>query len=336
MGLIIAKTPHRISFFGGGTDLPAFTEREEGATLAATINIYNHVIINKTQTSSRFIHSDISGMHGMGMRNKIAHAISERYKLSHGYDVASMSDVHAVGAGLGGSSAFTVGMLQAVRALQGEYRTAYELAKEACEIEIDVCGYPIGVQDQFQIAFGGLNLWSFPNNGLLAQRTNMWDEEVSARLSSHMVLLYSGFQRKSTAGAILQNQQAAMRTDKYAFKSMQWIKKRVEIAEKILVWSHDTWAMQQFGELLHDNWMDKKRLTNDLDNPDFDEFYSKGLKYGAIGGKLLGAGGGGFFLFFLPYPNKPEAFANKMMDKFPNAKHYPFQITQEGSTITRT
>lgn len=334
MGLIIAKTPHRISFFGGGTDLPAFTEREDGAALTATISVYNHVIINQTKGPIRFIHEDINGPEGM--RNEIARAIIHRYELFDGYDIASLSDVHAVGAGLGGSSAFTVGVLQAIHALQGEYRTAYELAKEACEIEIDVCGYPIGVQDQFQIAFGGLNLWSFPNNGLLAQRTNWWDEEVSARLSSHMVLLYSGFQRKKTAGAILQNQQAAMRTDAYAFKSMQWIKKRVEIAENILVWSHEPFMMQQFGELLHDNWMDKKRLTKDLDNPDFDEFYDVGLKLGAIGGKLLGAGGGGFFLFFLPYPEQTEAFANCMVQKFPKAKHYPFQITHKGSEVSTT
>lgn len=334
--MLVVKTPLRISFFGGGTDLPAFTEREEGAALAASINLYNYVVLNRTQRPVRFIHEDVA-IGSDNMTNNIAAAVIDQYNLRFGYDIASMSDVHAVGAGLGGSSAFTVSLLNAVMNEQQNFNKIkdfvrlIDLVKEACRIEIDVCGYPIGVQDQYQVAYGGLNHWNFlKGDKRIVQRANYWLDDISYELSRHLVLMWSGIPRTKTSGTILQNQQTVMRNDQSKFDLMLRIRQRVYDAENCLVFPS---RMHNFGELLHDNWMDKKQLTDDLSNPAFDEFYESGRQCGASGGKLLGAGGGGFFLFYIPN-DENWRFVQKMATRFPLARNYPFTIVHTGSQVT--
>lgn len=330
--MLVAKTPLRISFFGGGSDLPAFMNKEVGASLSATINLYNYVTINETQRPIRFIHEDIQ--YGLAnMRNHIVKETLQQFHLKSGLDIVSMSDVHATGAGLGGSSAFTVGLLNALYAINDDMFFCINpetLAKKACEIEIDFCNYPIGIQDQYAVAYGGMNLFKFYGNPRYAHKveTKIKPEIIKA-LESRLVLIYSGVSRNGNSGTILQRQQSSMKDDKTKFDTMRLIRDRAYQGVELL----EAGDLIKFGQLLHANWMDKKSLTGDLSNPEFDAMYDFAMKEGAVGGKLLGAGGGGFFLFYVP--RMSSSFIPQMTKQFPNSRYYPFQFTEHGSTITK-
>jgi len=326
----ISKTPLRISFFGGGSDLPAFTEKENGAALSATINKFVYVITNETQRPLRFIHEDIQ--YGLSnMRNNILKETIEEFGITKNLDIVSMSDIDAVGAGLGGSSAFTVGLLNVLE--HGNmFPTHHALATKACEIEIDKCGYPIGIQDQYAVTWGGFHLWEFHHNPRYADPIDnlIYDKSIiDTILEQRLVLIFSGMARSENAGTILQSQQKSLKDDPQKFELMKRIRDRAYIGTELL---HND-KFDEFGELLHENWMDKKSLSIELSNPNFDYMYEFGLKNGAIGGKLLGAGGGGFFLFYLPKSVNTENFISDFLREFPYSKYYPFQFYPNGSRI---
>lgn len=337
--LTISKTPLRISFFGGGSDLPAFTEKETGAALSATINKFVYVIINKTQRPVRFLHEDVTfGL--ANMRNNIVRETLKDFDIEMGLDIISLSDVHAVGAGLGGSSAFTVGLINAIEAMKRLSHTPEWLAKKACEIEIDRCDYPIGIQDQYASAFGGFRLYEYHSNPRVATtKQDFWSSyipvttewnELRWKLNQRLILVYSGIPRNGNAGTMLQRQQQTMRSDKIKFELMKRIRERAYYGAALL----DEGKLDKFGELLHENWMDKKTLTSDLSNSEFDNLYNLALNNGAIGGKLLGAGGGGFFLFYVPSPELANPVLNAIFEKYPESKHYPFEFYPHGSELT--
>ena len=342
--MLIAKTPLRISFFGGGSDLPAFMEKETGAALSATINLFNYVIFNRTKQPIRFIHEDVQfGL--ANMRNQIVKEALLEYKVLSGLDIVSMSDIHAVGTGLGGSSAFTVGLVKGLDALDFnkdllqwdiQNLTPEQLAQKACNIEIDCCKYPIGIQDQYAASYGGFRLYTFLNKPIRRGIVDRTIDHVQflSTLNSRLVLIYSGITRNDNAGTILQRQQSTMRDDPGKFQLMKRIRDRAYQASELLNFNYLP-KLDQFGELLHENWMDKKSLTGDLSNPEFDVMYEFALKNGAIGGKLLGAGGGGFFLFYVPNSDLRQPLIDIITQKFPKSKHYNFRFYSQGSTIVR-
>lgn len=338
--LTISKTPLRISFFGGGSDLPAFIEKEDGAVLSATINKFVYVCINSTQRPIRFFHEDVQiGL--ANMRNLIVKETLKEFNITEGLDIVSMSDVHAVGAGLGGSSAFTVGLINGLMANQYWYDapiTKETLAQKACEIEIERCDYPIGIQDQYAAAYGGFNLMEFyskPKRHAIIDcsfekfRTSQKWLQIHNTLENRLILIYSGTPRNTNAGTMLQRQQTSIRDDK--FDLMIRIRNRAWEAEHLLI----NEKLDQFGELLHENWLDKKTLAIDLSNEYIDNIYNLATKNGAIGGKLLGAGGGGFMLFYVPNKGLRQPLIEAILHEFPNSRHYPFQFYQQGSTITK-
>ena len=320
--MIIASSPLRISFFGGGSDLPAFTQREVGAALSVTIDKYVTVIYKPSKLPLRFIHEDITGLDNM--RNPIAKAIFKKYGVESG-DVVSLSDVPCIGSGLGGSSAFCISL---IRALNTHTYATDTIARLACEIEIDECGYPIGIQDQYSIARGGMNLFTFHNDPRRAVTVSAVNtrSEVIQTLQERLLLVYSGIARDGSAGQILQQQQQEMMGEE-KFQLVKRIRDRAYQSLEML----NKGQLNAFGELLHDNWMDKRSLSSSLSNDRFDSMYEFGMAHGALGGKLLGAGGGGFFLFYCPSNETRRELANRIIIEFPGSEIYPFKFT-EGST----
>jgi D-glycero-alpha-D-manno-heptose-7-phosphate kinase len=258
------------------------------------------------------------------MRNPIAKAIFEENGVESG-DVISLSDVPCIGSGLGGSSAFCISL---IRALNPHIYATDTIAKLACEIEIDKCGYPIGIQDQYAIARGGMNLLTFHHNPRQAVVTSSVNlrSETAQLLNKRLLLIYSGISRDGSAGQILQQQQQEMLSDE-KFELVQRIRDRAYQSLELL----NKGKLNDFGELLHDNWLDKRSLSSSLSNDRFNEMYEYGLANGALGGKLLGAGGGGFFLFYCPNDDIVRTLAGQIIFRFPGSQNFPFRFT-EGST----
>lgn len=325
--MIIASSPLRISFFGGGSDLPAFTAKETGAALSVTIDKYVHVIYKPGKQKLRFIHEDITGLDSM--RNPIAKAFFNNKGLEYG-DVISLSDVPSIGSGLGGSSAFSISLIQA---FDPYLYTPKGLAERACELEIDQCGYPIGIQDQYAIANGGFKLYSFhanPREARVVSSLNIRSEDI-IDLQRRLLLVYSGISRNGSAGTILQEQQKSMAEESGKHELMKRIRDRARVGFDCLTKGN----LHAFGELLHYNWMDKRGLSDSLSNNRFDSMYEFGLANGALGGKLLGAGGGGFFLFYCPSYEVRDTLAMKIVGEFPDSDIFPFKFVDHSTKITR-
>jgi D-glycero-alpha-D-manno-heptose-7-phosphate kinase len=211
--VIISKTPMRLSFAGGGSDLPAYYREEGGAVVSASINKYVYICVNKGfDDTIRVSYSKTEEVKSVGaLEHVLVRAALDKLGIKNGIEIASIADIPSRGSGLGSSSAFTVGLLHALHAYNGTYRTKEELAKEACEIEIDICGEPIGKQDQFGAAVGGLKLIRFhPDGGVDVESINMPGDSMFA-LEKSMMMFYTGIVR--SASAILADQQVNLTSD---------------------------------------------------------------------------------------------------------------------------
>lgn len=303
--MIISRTPFRISFAGGGSDLPAFYRRETGAVLSTTIDKYIYIAIhpyfheNKIQLkySKTELVSDIGEIN-----HPIFRAVLNMYNLT-GVDINSIADVPS-GTGLGSSSSFTVGLLNAIKAYQSRVASAEILAKNACHIEIDLLGGPIGKQDQYAAAYGGFNFITFyPDESVNVERIIM-DPQKKRELEKNLIMIYTGDVR--SANHILEKQNEEI-LHNGKFESQRNIVKLAYDLKEALINNQ----IDDFGKILHEGWLLKKSLTKSISNPLVDGIYEKGIKSGAIGGKLLGAGGGGFILFYCPQ-EKQEFFRMSM------------------------
>ena len=225
--------------------------------------------------------------------------------INGGVEITSIADIPARGSGLGSSSSFTVGMLQALHAFSGRHAGAEQLAREACEIEIGRCGEPIGKQDQYAAAYGGLNFIQFnPDESVLVEPI-ICKRETIEQLQANTLIFYTGITR--SASAILKHQQAALATEK---KKQIVTRKMVELAHDLRrELQHNRAA--SFGEIIHEGWRLKKSLTAGITSDAIDDWYDRARKAGAIGGKLLGAGTGGFLMFYAP-PERHEAIAQAL------------------------
>ncbi len=291
--MIMVRTPFRVSFAGGGSDLQDFYSKDGyGAVLSATIDKYMYVMIHP------YFHDKIrvkySKTEDVDEIDKIQHPlVRECLKMvgiNKGIEIASIADVPA-GTGVGSSSAFTVCLLHALYAYKGSYVTKEQLAMEACRIEIDLLEEPIGKQDQYAASYGGLNYIKFNQDETVFIEPIVLRSEIKKKLEGNLLVFYVGNERK--ASAILNKQKANMgKKGKYGI-----VKKMVGLTDKMKI-SLNEGNINIFGEILHEGWMFKKELTSNISNPIFDRYYERALKAGAIGGKLLGAGGGGFFLFY--------------------------------------
>lgn len=320
--MIISRTPLRVSFAGGGSDLPSFYKENEGAVLSTTIDKYVYLAVHKyfypSKTLLKYSKTELVDNY-----DEIKHPIfKECLKMLdlHGLDISSMADVPA-GTGLGSSSSFTVSLLNVLHAYKNEAVSAEYLASTACDIEINRLGDPIGKQDQYAAAYGGLNFLKFNYDGTVDVSKIVMNPEAKSQLDHNLIMLYTGQTR--SASAILQHQNIAMKEEKKKETMQEMVKLAYELRRVL-----ESNQIDDFGRILHEGWMLKQKLVHGITNPLIDEMYDRGLKSGALGGKLLGAGGAGFVLFYVPVEKK-TTFREKMNVY----REMPFKFDNFGSQI---
>ena len=323
--MIISKTPLRISFFSGGSDIATFYEKEPGAALSVTIDKYVYVIMHQTpHVGVKLMYDQVEEYAEVDhMQHLITKETLKLFNIEKELTLASISDITAKGSGLGSSSAFTVGLTNVFNAYTETFSTKQELADLACKIEIDQCGYPIGRQDQYAAAHGGFNLFEFHPGGKVV--INSLENNVLDKLQENLILVYSG--RGRNANNILQKQAKAM-TDNVKFDLVRRSRDKAYSGLKLL----NSQDVDGFGALLHEAWLDKKAVVEDISQSYFDVIYDGVLRAGALGGKLLGAGGGGFFLFYVT-PDKRDSVLHRLAEE-PTCKVFDFKFSSQGSLIT--
>jgi len=322
--MIISRTPYRISFFGGGTDFPAWFRKHGGAVLAATIDKYCYLTCRHLppffEHRIRLVYSRIESCHSL---DEIAHpSVREvlRYlKIDRGVEIHHDGDLPAR-SGMGTSSSFTVGLLHALYALKGFMPSKHQLAEESIHIEQEVLKETVGSQDQVSAAYGGFNHISFLPNGTFSVRPITLTQERLKELNSHLMLFYTGIKRTSAdiAESYVNDIEARRR-------QLRIMKDLIEESISILNNGDDLCG---FGELLHEAWQAKRSLSATVSNSFVDQIYESAISAGAIGGKLTGAGGGGFMLLFAPPSRQKE-----IREKLNTLIHVPFKIEFSGSQI---
>jgi D-glycero-alpha-D-manno-heptose-7-phosphate kinase len=300
--LIVTRTPLRVSFAGGGTDLPAFYEREGGAVLSATIDRWVYVILKRHSElffePIRINYSESEQVEQIDeIENNIARECLRFLKVEPPIYISTVGDVPA-STGLGGSSAFTVGLLNALHAYKGERVPPGQLAEEASHIEIDVLREPIGKQDQYAAAFGGLNLFCFnPDGGVTAQQQRLGNGQLK-ELFRHVMMFWTG--HRGAAGEVLAEQKE---NTERKLDSLRRMRDQAQELHDIL--DGGSFDISRLGSILDEGWQLKSQLASTITNNEIDDHYRAALNAGALGGKLCGAGGGGFLLFIVPLERQP-------------------------------
>jgi len=328
--MIVTRTPLRISFFSGGSDMPSFYEQEDGAALSVTINKFIYVMAHKVpHMGVRCMYDDVEEQHDIEqMQHAITRESLKYYDITKEITVASISDIVTKGSGLGSSSAFTVGLVKALSTQKYDNNTRKYVAEIACEIEMNKCGYPVGKQDQYAAAWGGMNLFKFKKNGeVTVDELRLTNPNVEA-LENNLMLVYSG--RSRNANNILQKQQKAM-LDVEKFNKVKRSKDKAFEAVDLI----HKGKIDDFGKLLHYSWLDKKGVCEEITQTYFDEIYDTAIKAGALGGKLLGAGGGGFFIFYVPEKYRTSV-EGAISTNHTDCRIYDFQFYGSGSHMVYT
>lgn len=294
--MIISQTPLRMSFVGGGSDLPAFYRRHGGAVLSTAIDKYVYVSVNrKFDGGIRLAYSKTEEVQSIDhIEHELVRAAFAMQGMRGGVEITTTADIPSRGTGLGSSSTFTVGLLNVLSAYQGRHVAAEELARSSCEIEIDRCGQPIGKQDQYAAAYGGLNLIEFRPDDSVSVTPVIMRRDLRDLLEQRIIVFYTGITR--SASAILATQSAE--TDRDSRKQAA-LKRMVELTY-VLRDELGRGNIDSFGHILDENWALKKSLTVGISSEDIDSWYERALGAGALGGKLLGAGQGGFMMFYAP------------------------------------
>jgi D-glycero-alpha-D-manno-heptose-7-phosphate kinase len=315
--MIVSKTPFRMSFVGGGSDLPAFYREEIGAVVSTAIDKYMYIAVNrKFDQKIRISYSRTEEVETPG---QIEHPLVRHALEVAGIDIASMADIPSKGTGLGSSSSYTVGLLNALFAYRNEYASKAALARLACEIEIDRCGEPIGKQDQYAAAFGGLNLIRFHPDHSVSVDPIICPPATLALLEASTLVFFTG--RARSASTILADQSAAVPANRVLMRRM------VQLAFDLKV-ELESGRLESVGTILDENWCLKKQMTDGISDGQIDEWYETGKANGARGGKLLGAGKGGFMMFFAP----PERHT-RISRALPDLKPVTFRFDRTGAQI---
>ncbi len=322
--MIISRTPFRISFFGGGTDYPAWYRKHGGAVLATSIDKYCYISCRYLppffEHKIRVVYSKIENCHSVDeIDHPSVREVLRFLNMDRGIEIHHDGDLPAR-SGMGTSSSFTVGLLHALHGLEGRMPGKKQLATEAIHIEQDCIGETVGSQDQVSTAYGGLNHIVFHPNGEVSVQPITISKDRMAELNSHLMLFYSGLKR--TASDIADSFVGNVDEKK---RELRVMKDLVDESISILVGGQDITA---FGELLHEAWLAKRSLSSQVSNPFVDQIYEASISAGAIGGKLIGAGGGGFMLLFVPPAHQTE-----VREKLNTLLHVPFRFEHSGSQI---
>ncbi|MCB0126803.1 MAG: GHMP kinase [Caldilineaceae bacterium] len=317
--MIITQTPLRISFLGGGTDFPAFFHKEEGCVLTSAIDKYIYVIIKKR--FDRKIRVGYSRTELVDHIDELQHDLVReclrKTGITHGVEISTMADIPSEGSGLGSSSTVTVGLLNAMYAYCGTPVGHEQLAREACEIEINVLRKPIGIQDQYIAAYGSLRFLYFYQNGSVTTEQLPLDDQLRRRLNQNLLLFYTNITRK--AESVLTEQVQNMNDHMDVLRKMKGL---VFQAKRCL----QAGCLDELGCLLDRSWQLKKQLASGVSSTFIDEIYRAACKAGALGGKISGAGGGGFLLLYCP-----RAKQDNVRSALASLPELPFHLECDGS-----
>ena len=324
--MIVSRTPFRITLGGGGTDLPSYYKDHGGFIFSFCLSKYMYVCINRPSADDliRLKYSISESVESLDhLQHDIAKACLQRVGIDSKIEIASLSDIPA-GSGLGSSSTYTVGLLNGLHSLNGNYKSLEFLADEACKIEMDILNKPMGKQDQYLAALGGFVVLEIDKDGSVKSKKINLDKSIMNELNRNLLIFYTGQQRKNNK--ILKEQDDSTKSNKEeVLNSLHYIKdsgyKILEIVQ--------SGNIDDLGIMFRDHWEMKKKLSSGVTNKRIDSIYSVALKNGAIGGKISGAGGGGFFTF---YCNKNHQKLRNVMQA-EGLKELDYSFDLDGSKI---
>lgn len=296
MAMIISRTPLRMSFVGGGSDLPAYYRQYGGAVVSTAIDKYVYVNVNKKFDDGIRVgysrNEEVANLEAI--RHPLVKETLKMLNINGGVEITTIADIPSQGTGLGSSSSFVVGLINALSAFKGCYISADDLGMQSCRVEIDLCGEPIGKQDQYAAAFGGFNYIEFRPDDSVVVCPIITSPKTLTEVQNNSLLFYTGITR--SASNLLRKQGEEVANQKKKQEVMHRMVKLAHIMRDELRNNN----IMGLGEILHENWELKKSLTDGISGEAIDYWYEKARKAGALGGKLLGAGAGGFLMFYAP------------------------------------
>lgn len=324
--MVVTKTPLRISFCGGGSDIEYFYSKHGGAVLSTAIDKYIYVAINKKFNKGYRV--TYSLMENVQEVEEIKHPIV-RHSLDYldfndDIEIVTISDIPSSGSGLGSSSSFTVGLLNALYAYRNIQIDKHELAEKSCHLEIKVCNEPIGKQDQYAAVFGGLNFIVFNQNGTVEVNKLNIKKDVKSNLQNNLMFFYTGITRSASKILIDQRQHASTAASEINMKKI------VELTY-LMKQELESGSLDNFGSILHESWILKKSLSKLISNQNIDEWYKLAINCGALGGKILGAGSGGFLMLYCPNKEIQAKIEAKL--NFLRRVHFKFE--SDGTLISK-
>ncbi len=323
--MIITRTPFRMSFFGGGTDYPAWYAEHGGAVLATTIDKYCYITCRHLppffEHKHRIVHSHIENVRNIDeIKHPAVRAVLGWVGCERGLEIHHDGDLPAR-SGLGSSSSFTVGLLHALATLEGRYASKEQLARTAINVEQNVIGENVGSQDQVSAAYGGFNLIEFYRNGGFNVSPMVLRQERLAEFQSHLMLCFTGVSR-------IASEVAKSQIDNLLQRQAQLHLMREMVDEAIAILQSETASIEEVGKLLHESWLCKRSLSEKVSTSEIDHLYEQAINAGATGGKIMGAGGGGFLMLFVKPENQPA-----VRERLHRLVHVPFKFDEEGSRI---
>jgi D-glycero-alpha-D-manno-heptose-7-phosphate kinase len=317
--MIVTKTPLRLSWYGGGSDLASFYSKSPGLVVSTAIDRTIQIAVNLCETDHcRVVYSELEVVkHADELKHNRVRSALARFGITSNIEICSFSDVSTKGTGLGSSSTFTVGLVNALAQSVDIKLSVRQIAELACQIEIDDCKEPIGKQDQYAAAVGGMNAFRFNSNG----DVDIEPLEVANlhKLNDNFLMYSTGITRKTSD--ILSKQSRSMHSE----KSFDTMKTMVDMAEQSIVYLQKG-QIDDFGALLHESWLLKRSLVDNISNYDIDIMYEHARQNGALGGKILGAGGGGYMLLYVTDKTKI-----KVMEAMKHYKRFDFRLPYYGT-----
>jgi D-glycero-alpha-D-manno-heptose-7-phosphate kinase len=322
--MIITKTPLRMSYVGGGSDLSSYYRQYGGAVISSAVNHYIYVLVKPRFEEG--VRLSYSRTENVTRREEIEHPLVKNalsmFGINESIEIVSTADIPSTGTGLGSSSSFSVGLIRALNAFRGEVRSDRDCAELACKLEIELCKSPIGKQDQYAASFGGLKVYKFNQDDSVSVESVACNKNTIEKLNKQTLVFYIGGDRN--ANEILKQQSVELQQEEKANGMAKMVDLVWDLKREL-----ESQSLDNFGSILHENWLIKRDLSLGVSNELINDLYAEGLSCGASGGKLLGAGGGGFMIFHAA----SESTRSKIRARFSKLREVPFEVEQSGSSV---